>query len=201
MKNMVGGSSFLNRQWHELPLQIEYELCRSVQDESRLENPLDELAHKEYGVPLLYGGLQNGTRVPRGGFVAAKPPAKWGLGCEIENFQAWRISQSFRSCEMRGMGGLRNGTRMSKGRFVAAKIFAEGGMGLRNHFAAMGQFHSGYLGATKLFRSQEPFSQGPFQAAKFHRPCLFLAFELFLIPNFLLSISLQFLLILIIQKY
>ena len=27
--------------------------------------------------------LQNGTRVPRGGFAAAKPPAKWGLDCEI----------------------------------------------------------------------------------------------------------------------
>ena len=40
-----------------MPLWIEYELCRSVQDESKLENPLDVLAHKEYGVPLLYVGL------------------------------------------------------------------------------------------------------------------------------------------------
>ena len=26
--------------------------------------------------------LRNGTRVPRGGFTAAKPPAKWGCGYE-----------------------------------------------------------------------------------------------------------------------
>ena len=37
-----------------MPLWIEYKLCRSMKDESRLENPLDVLAHKEYGVPLLY---------------------------------------------------------------------------------------------------------------------------------------------------
>ena len=37
-----------------MPLWTEYELCSSVKDESRLENPLDVLAHKEYGVPLLY---------------------------------------------------------------------------------------------------------------------------------------------------
>ena len=37
-----------------MPLWIEYELCRSVQDESRLKNPLDVLAHKKYGVALLY---------------------------------------------------------------------------------------------------------------------------------------------------
>ena len=28
------------------------------------------------------GWLRNGTRVPRGGFVVEKPPAKWGCGCE-----------------------------------------------------------------------------------------------------------------------
>ena len=37
-----------------MPLWTEYELCRSVQDESRLENPLDMLARRECGVPLLY---------------------------------------------------------------------------------------------------------------------------------------------------
>ena len=29
------------------------------------------------------GRLRNGTRVPKGCFAAAKPPAKWGFGCEI----------------------------------------------------------------------------------------------------------------------
>ena len=47
-------------------------------------------------------GLRNGTRVPKGGFVAAKHPAKWGFGCEIGSFYA---SQPFRSykkpCEIR----------------------------------------------------------------------------------------------------
>ena len=32
------------------------------------------------------GGLKNGTRVPRGGFAAAKPLAKWGCGYENANF-------------------------------------------------------------------------------------------------------------------
>ena len=46
-------------------LWTEYERCRSVQDESRLENPLDLLDHKEYGVPLLYVGLleYHGVRI------------------------------------------------------------------------------------------------------------------------------------------
>nr|CAN64577.1 hypothetical protein VITISV_033754 [Vitis vinifera] len=98
--------------------------------------------------------LRNGTRVPIGGFAAAKPPARWGfLG--VEAFAT--ISQ------LRNEGGgLRNGTRVPKGCFAAAKIFAEGGMGLRNHFAVDGRFRSGYLRAAKLFRSQGPFSQGPF---------------------------------------
>ena len=36
--------------------------------------------------------LRNGTHVPRGGFAAAKPPAKWGYGCEIGIFKALGIS-------------------------------------------------------------------------------------------------------------
>ena len=32
------------------------------------------------------GGLRNGTCVPRGGFAAMKPPAKWGCGCENWSF-------------------------------------------------------------------------------------------------------------------
>ena len=35
-------------------LWIEYELCRSGQDESRLDNPLDGLARMEYAMPMLY---------------------------------------------------------------------------------------------------------------------------------------------------
>ena len=36
--------------------------------------------------------LRNDTRVPRGGFVAAKPTAKWGYGYEIGIFKALEIS-------------------------------------------------------------------------------------------------------------
>ena len=124
-------------------------------------------------------GLRNGTRVPRGGFVAVKHPSKWRLGCEMEDLQGVEVSQPFRSCDM----GLRNGTHVPRGLFAAAKIFAEEDGRLRNDFAVGGHFRS-----------------GPLLAAKFRRPCYLLAFELLLIPNFLISPLLTFLLILIIQK-
>ena len=54
MKNMLGGAPSSRYTGTRMSLWIEYELCRSVQDESRFENPLDVLTHKEYGVPLLY---------------------------------------------------------------------------------------------------------------------------------------------------
>ena len=72
-----------------------------------------------------------------------------------------------------GCTGLRNGTRMPRDLFAAAKIFVEGAWRLQNHFAARGAI---------------------FAAA------LSLLFELLLIPKFLLSTLLIFLLILIIQK-
>ena len=40
-------------------LWTEYELCRSGQDESRLDNPLDGLARREYAMPLLCTSSQN----------------------------------------------------------------------------------------------------------------------------------------------
>nr|CAN82809.1 hypothetical protein VITISV_007056 [Vitis vinifera] len=39
--------------------------------------------------------LRNGTRVPNGGFVAAKHPSKWCLGYEMEDFKAWRFCNHF----------------------------------------------------------------------------------------------------------
>ena len=68
-------------------------------------------------------GLQNGTRVPRSGFAAAKPVAKWGYGCDIGILKALGISQSIwqlrneaRGCEMAlvcqgGVSQLRNQLR------------------------------------------------------------------------------------------
>nr|CAN60843.1 hypothetical protein VITISV_042885 [Vitis vinifera] len=95
---------------------------------------------------------------------------------------------------------LRNGTRVLRGGFVVAKIFAEGGMELRNHFAAKWRFCSDFLGLRNNFAAKWRFRRGLFLAAKFCRPLNFHAFELLLIPNFLLSLLLTFLLILIIQK-
>ena len=54
MKNMLGGAPSSRYTGTRMSLWIEYELCRFVQDESKLKNPLDVLAHKEYEVPLLY---------------------------------------------------------------------------------------------------------------------------------------------------
>ena len=97
-------------------------------------------------------------------------------------------------------GGLRNGTRVPRGGFAAAKIFAEGAIGLRNHFAAKWHFRNDFLGLRNNFAAKWRFHRGLFLAAKFRRPLNFYAFELLLIPNFLLSLLLTFLLILIIQK-
>ena len=99
----------------------------------------------------------------------------------------WRISRRGGSAAIsqlrNGCTWLRNGTRVPRDLFAAAKIFAEGARRLRNHFTVGSDFRSGSL-----------------LAAKFRRPLNFYAFELLLIPNFLLSPLLTFLLILIIRK-
>ena len=42
--------------------------------------------------------------MPRGGFAAAKPAAKWGLGYENEIFKALGISQRVSQLRNGGMG-------------------------------------------------------------------------------------------------
>ena len=92
------------------------------------------------------GGLRNGTRVPRGGFAAVKPPAKWG--CDCENVILRR-------------GGFRS-------RFVAAKW----GYGAAKwHSCAKGVFQS-----CENFCSQGPFSQGALLGCKISQTILFLCF-------------------------
>ena len=49
-------------------------------------------------------GLQNGTRVPKGGFAAAKHPSKWRLGCKNDGSQGVEVSQPFRRCETGVLG-------------------------------------------------------------------------------------------------
>ena len=88
--------------------------------------------------------LQNGTRVPRGGFAVVKPPAKWGLSCEIWDFKAWRISQPFRSwamsvrgCEMALVCQRDVSQRGIEGCDIILQreaIFAADAWGLRNYF-------------------------------------------------------------------
>ena len=72
--------------------------------------------------------LRSGTRVPKGGFAAAKHPSKWGHNCEI------RVTV------------LQNGTRVPKSGFVPVKHPSKWRLGcemedfkawrFRNHFAA-----------------------------------------------------------------
>ena len=64
--------------------------------------------------------LQNGTRVPKVGFAAAKYPAKWSFGCEFGNCHALEL----RSCEM-GAPVLRSGTRVPKVVSQQSADFAE----------------------------------------------------------------------------
>ena len=58
---------------------------RSRANFTAISQPISQLQNE--GVEL-----RNGTHVPRGGFAAAKPPAKWGYGCEIGIFKALGIS-------------------------------------------------------------------------------------------------------------
>ena len=67
-------------------------------------------------------GLQNGTRVPKGGFAGVFAAEKWGFGCEIGLL---RVLNGFAAAKWRL--GLRNGTCVPNEGFAAAKIFVEGG--------------------------------------------------------------------------
>ena len=125
--------------------------------------------------------LRNGTRVPKSGFAAAKYPAKWSFPCENRIFHALVV----------------------RSRFAAAK------WGLLCCEVA--------LVCQKWFRNRENFCREGLEAANWLRskvlilqrlrnltdPCFCPVFDPFLLrfrSERLSSISLQFLLILIIQK-
>ena len=76
-------------------------------------------------------GLRNGTHVPKVGFAAAK----WGLGCEMEVWEPWVISQRISQLRNRGMGC--EMTLMCQG-----DVSHGVAMGLRNGFAEKGPFRS-----------------------------------------------------------
>ena len=144
---------------------------------------------------LRQGGFRNHFAAAKWVYGAAKwhlCAKGWFRSCETPFQMASRLQNGGSSrrggfaaiSQLRnGCTWLRNGTRVPRDLFTAAKIFAEGARRLRNHFAAGSDFRSGSL-----------------LAAKFRRPCSLLAFELLLIHNFLISLLLTFLLILIIQK-
>nr|CAN79035.1 hypothetical protein VITISV_004562 [Vitis vinifera] len=80
-------------------------------------------------------GLQNGTRVPKGGFTTAKHPLKWRLGCEMEDFKAWRFRNHFAAAKWVYLdtkwhscakGPLRSYENFRRGGWAAAKTFRSG---------------------------------------------------------------------------
>ena len=170
-------------------------------------------------------GLPNGTRVPKSGFAVAKLLVEWGFGCENWEFLRFGISQSFRSCEMR-VTMLRSGTRVPK---VASQLRnplgngafpAKMGSFMLWWFAAVSQLQNGshcaakWHSVPKLVSQLRKFLQrGAWgcelisqqsvdfaEAAKSRRPLFFPCFWPVFAPKDFLSISLQFLLVLIIQK-
>ena len=77
-------------------------------------------------------GLQNGTRVPKGGFAVVKHPSKWHFGCETEDLKAWKARSNFAAAEQVylatkwhscAMGSLRNCENFRRGGWAAAKPF------------------------------------------------------------------------------
>ena len=90
----------------------------------------------------------------KGWFRSCETPFKMAVRLQNGGVQGVEASQLRNGCT-----SLRNGTRVLRDLFAAAKIFTEGAWRLRNHFAARIDFRSGSL-----------------LAAKFHRPCFFLAF-------------------------
>ena len=112
----------------------------------------------------------------------------------------------FRSCEM-GLEGCEMALVCQWG-ISQLRKFSQGlAMGLRNVFAAKGHFRSHSLisqwapcGCEIISQPRAIFVRAPFGLRNFADHGFFLAFELLLIPRDLPSISLQFLLILIIQK-
>ena len=119
------------------------------------------------------------------GFAAAKHPAEWSFGCEIGNFHALEL----------------------RSHFAAVKwelLCCEVALLCQKLVRSCENFRREGLVAAKWFRSKVPISQ---RLQNLADPCFSPVFDPFLLcfhsnfaPNDFLSISLQFLLILIIQK-
>ena len=99
--------------------------------------------------------------------------------------------------------GLRNGSHVPKGGFAAAKHPSKWRIDCEMEDFKAWRFRSCEMdvrGCETISQQGGDFRSRSILATKFRRPCSLLAFELLLIPNFLLSPLLTFLLILIIRK-
>ena len=117
----------------------------------------------------------------KNGFVAAKLPAEWSFGCEIGNFHALELCS----------------------RFAAAKwglLCCEVALVCQNQFRSCEIFCREGPKAANWLRSKVLISQRLRNLANPYFCPIFTLFSLRLTPKDFLSISLQFLLILIIQK-
>nr|CAN78630.1 hypothetical protein VITISV_042850 [Vitis vinifera] len=89
-------------------------------------------------------GLQNGTRVPKGGFAAAKHLSKWLIDCETEDLKAWKARSHFTAAKRVYLavkwhscakGPLHSYKKFRRGRLEAAKSFhSEGAIFAAAHF-------------------------------------------------------------------
>ena len=118
----------------------------------------------------------------KGWFHSCETPFKMVSRLRNGGFQGVEVPQPFHSCETDVWG-------------------CEMALVCHGVSSQLRKFSQRVLGGCETISQQGgDFRSGSLLAAKFRRPCSLLAFELLLIPNFLLSPLLTFLLILIIQK-
>ena len=77
--------------------------------------------HSPFRSCEMRGRLRNGTHVLKGGFAAAKPPAKWVFGFENWSFKALGISQPI--SQLRNEGGAAKWHSCAKGWFRSYENF------------------------------------------------------------------------------
>ena len=124
------------------------------------------------------GGLRRGTHVPMSGLIAAKPAAKWGLGCEIGSFKA--------------LGSLQRITQLWNG--------SGGGMGCEIISQPTLDFAAALFGCEIILQQKANFVGASLGLRNLADLWIFLAPELLFASWDLPSLLLQFLLNYIIQK-
>ena len=82
--------------------------------------------------------LQNGTRMLKGGFAAAKHPSEWRLGYKMEDFKAWRFRSHFVAAKR--MYGAVKWHSCAKGPLRSCEDFRRGGWAAAKPFHSRRQF-------------------------------------------------------------